>query len=218
MPTSDRLTPVLRDRLRHLLGTRGWPRALALRRCTSAALVLLAAVLALRPNPARGAPTAPVLVAAHDLAPGRTLTPDDLRLVSAPAELVPPAALDSVEAATGRVLAGAAATGEPITRARLVGPDNTRLLTSGTDAVAVPVRLADPAVADLLSPGTRVDVVTVDARGTAGSLLASNAVVVTVRPGEREQTGRLVVIAMPRESATTVASVSLGQPVTVTLR
>jgi pilus assembly protein CpaB len=66
-------------------------------------------------------------------------------------------------------------------------------------------------------------VVTADPHGGA-ALLAADAFVVTVRAdaGDRSpaasRPGRLVVVAMPRESATRVASVSLGQPVTVTLR
>ncbi|HEU5475742.1 MAG TPA: SAF domain-containing protein [Actinophytocola sp.] len=221
MTTNHRLAPVLRDRLRQLLGSRGWPRALAPRRLIAAALVLLAGALAVRPDPppAGGAPPGvPVLVAARDLAPGTTLGAGDVRVERAPPSLRPATALESAESVTGRVLAGAATAGEPITSTRLVGPENTRLTTGGPDAVAVPVRLADAAVADLLMPGARVDVVTGDGRGTA--LLASDVVVITVLAPESDQAadGRLVVIAMPPEAATRVASVSLGYPVAVTLR
>jgi Flp pilus assembly protein CpaB len=186
---------------------------LALRRITATALVLLAAALALRPGSARGQPTEPMLVAAHDLAPGTTLAPGDVRLVDVPGSLRPAAALRSSDEVSGRVLAGAATTGEPITRVRLVGPENTRLATGNPDAVAVPIRLADPAVAELLNTGTRVDVIAADPQG---ALLASDATVVTVLADAKPD--RLVVVAMPRDTATKVASVSLGQEVTVTLR
>jgi Flp pilus assembly protein CpaB len=221
--TSSRLTPVLPDRLRQLLTNRGWPRLLALRRLTAGALVLLAAALALRPHPTGGAPTVPLLVAARDLAPGVPLTAADVRVVAAPDALRPPSALASPAEVTGRVLAGPAGSGEAITNGRLLGPENTRLTTGGSGNVTVPVRLADPAVADLLAPGTRVDVITVDPHGTSGALLASDVTVVTV-PAEADRasraaaSGRLVVIAMPPDPARRVASVSLGQPVTVTLR
>jgi Flp pilus assembly protein CpaB len=219
---SDRLDPSPRERLRQLLGNRGWPRALALRRLTAAALILLAALLAVRPGAGAGEPTRPLVVAARDLAPGASLSLADVRVVAVPAGIRPATGLGSADEVSGRVLAGAAAEGEPITRARLVGPENTRLVTGGPDAVAVPVRLADAAVADLLTPGARVDVVTTDPHGGA-ALLAADATVVTVRAdtGERSaasRPGRLVVVAMPRDTATRVASVSLGQPVTVTLR
>lgn len=210
------LAPFVRDRVRRLFGRRGWPRLLALRRVTAAVLVLLAVVLAVRAPQARGTPTVPVLVAARDLAPGSSLDVVDVRVARAPSSLRPAAALTDADQVVGRVLAGAASAGEPITRARLVGPENSRLSTGDPRAAAVPVRLADPAVADLLSPGARVDVVTVSADSLPGSVvLATDATVVTVR-GDADD--RLVVIALPRESATRVASVSLGQPVAITLR
>jgi pilus assembly protein CpaB len=217
------LTPLTRDRLRQLAAARGWPRLLALRRVVAALLVLLAAVLAVRPPPqARGEPTVPMLVAARDLAPGSSLRAGDVRVVQAPESLRPATALTTAEQATGRVLAGAASHGEPVTSARLVGRENNRLATGDPSAVAVPVRLADPAVAGLLTPGARVDVVTVSPdSATAGVLLAANATVVTVRtepPADADRAGRLVVIAVPREDATRLASVSLGQPVAITLR
>ncbi len=167
-----------------------------------------------------------MLVAAHDLAPGASLRQADVRVVQAPESLCPPGALTAAEQATGRVLAGAASRGEPVTRTRLVGRENSRLATGDPDAVAVPVRLADPEVAALLMPGARIDVVTVPPEGGSQAvLLAADATVVTVRADEPagtvqtgSQPGRLVVIAVPRESATRLASVSLGQPVAVTLR
>ena len=78
------LTPLLRDRLRQF-AARGWPRTFALRRVVAAVLVLIAVVLAIRPPPlARAEPTVPMLVAAHDLAPGSSLRPSDVRVVRAP--------------------------------------------------------------------------------------------------------------------------------------
>lgn len=222
----DPLRPLLRDRLRQLTAARGWPRALALRRVVAGLLVFLAAALAVRPPPqARGEPTVPMLVAARDLAPGSSLRPGDVRVVRAPESLRPPAALTAATQATGRVLAGAATRGEPVTRARLVGRDNSHLSTGDPTAVAVPVRLADPDVAALLTPGARVDVVTAapDA-STTPTVLATNATVVTIRTDDPSPAragahpGRLVVIAVPRESATRLASISLTQPVAVTLR
>lgn len=183
---------------------------------------MLAALLALRPVAGAREPTQPMVVAARDLAPGTSLSVGDVRVVPAPGIVRPAAGLGSVDEVAGRVLTGPVGAGEPITAARLVGPENTRLVTGGGDAVAVPVRLADAAVADLLTPGARVDVVTVDPHG-GGALLAADATVVTVRAdaGDRaaaSRPGRLVVVALPRDTATRVAAVSLGQPLTVTLR
>lgn len=213
------ITPLTRDRLRQLAARLGRPRLLVVRRVVAALLVLVALALAIRPPPrATGEPTVPLLVAARDLAPGSTLRAADVRIVRAPESLLPATALTAADQATGRVLAGAASRGEPLTGTRLVGRENSRLATGDPSAVAVPVRLADPEVAALLTPGARVDVVTV-APGdeVAGVVLAADAIVVTVRE-TADQSGHLVVIAVPPDTATRLAAVSLGQPVAVTLR
>jgi pilus assembly protein CpaB len=195
---------------------RGWPRWLALRRVTAAVLVLLAAVLALRPPERDTARTVPMLVAARDLPPGITLRPADVSVSQLPPSLRPPAALTTPPQVTGRVLAGATTEGEPLTRARLLGPENSRLATNDPEAAAVPFRLADPAVANLLTPGVRVDVVTVSVSNPDPVVLTTNATVLTVRPAPDDSS--LVVIALRREEATRVAAAALGQPVAVTLR
>ncbi len=195
------------------------PRALTVRRVMATALVLFAGLLALRPGP-DGGPTVPMVVAARALGPGVELTPSDVRVVHAPPEVVPVKALIEPDDVSGRVLTGAAGEGEPITDVRLVGTASTQLAV-GAGAAAVPVRLADPAIADLLQPGARVDVVTVQARGRDPVVLARDAAVVAVRTAESgrgQAKGSLVLIALPRDSATQVAAISLGQPVTVTLR
>ncbi|SDD30930.1 Flp pilus assembly protein CpaB [Actinokineospora iranica] len=191
------------------------PRALTLRRAIALTLALLAGLLAIRPAPADDA--VPLLVAAHPLAPGAVIAATDVRIIRAPPDVRPASALTDPADAAGRVLAGAIDAGEPITRVRLVGAENTAS-TLGPDAAAVPVRLADPAVAGLLRPGSRVDVVTANPDDGRAMVLARDAAVVTVRPEEDDRRGSLVLIALMRDSATQVASVSLGQPVTVTLR
>jgi Flp pilus assembly protein CpaB len=195
---------------------RGQPRRLVIRRAVAVLLVLAAAVLAVRPEAGQPA-TVPMLVATRDLPPGTTLRATDVTVSHLPASLRPAAALTDPPQATGRVLAGATTAGEPLTSARLVGAENTALTTGDHSAAAVPFRLADPAVAGLLTPGLRVDVVTVSETSEA-VVLAENAAVLTVRPADETSDGRLVVLALPRTQARTVAAASLGQPVAVTLR
>lgn len=151
-----------------------------------------------------------MLVAHHDLAAGTVLSTSDLKLVRAPPSLVPSGALTDPAKAATQVLAGAAAAGEPITSARLLGPENIRLTAGRPDAAAVAVRLADDGVADLLASGSHVDVV-----GPDQEVLAEDAVVLTVRSGDR---GRLVVLGLPRPLAIRVAAASLARQVTITLR
>ncbi|MCP2168712.1 SAF domain-containing protein [Goodfellowiella coeruleoviolacea] len=217
--TSTPLAPLFHDRFRRLGA--GWLARLTLpRRLVAALLALLAVGLALFPPATASEAAATTLVTARDLAPGQTLTRDDVRPVAMPTHLVPAGALTEPATAVGRVLAGAARAGEPLTDARLVGADSA--LPSGADpnAVAVAVRLADPAVADLLHPGSRVDVVAGDSVGTAGEILADGATVVTVRPVDRSERdhGQLVVLAVARDDSAAVAGASLQHPVTVTLR
>jgi pilus assembly protein CpaB len=200
------LAPLLRERITIAVRGGGWSRPIVLRRIVAGLLVLLAAVLALRPEPG----TVTVLVAAHDLAPGGKLVETDVVSRELPADVVPAGAMTDVATLTGR----------------LAGPELVALQAPTGDAATVPVRLSDPDVAELLHPGSRVDVVGVGERNAEPTVLAEQATVVTVlneqrstfgEPG-RSQQGRLVVVVLPRHAATRVAAASLSQPLTVTLR
>jgi pilus assembly protein CpaB len=207
-----RIAPRLHHRLAALVSGPSWRRTLLLRRAASALLVVLALATAVAPAP--GSVRAPVVVAAVDLAAGRTIQPADLALRHWPPEFVPAGSVRDPTAADGRVLVGAARAGEPLTDVRLVGAGP--LL--GGQAAAVPVRLADAAVAALLLPGRRVDVVTAGERSDRPVLLADDAVVLAVLPEDPRTRGRLVIVGMPREIATRVAAASLADQVAITLR
>ena len=210
-------------RLLATLRTPGWRRTLLVRRTAALLLATLALALALRPADAgsRG----PVVVAARDLASGTALTSADLALATWPGDLVPAGVLTAPADGTGRVLAGAARAGEPITDIRLVGPDAAGRVSGRPDDAAVPIRLADPDVARLLEPGSRVDVVTPASDGDRPVVLAADASVLTVvaaeadtiSPGQGAR-GRLVLVALPRADAARVAAAALSEQVAVTLR
>lgn len=174
-------------------------------------LLVLALVTAIAPAP--GSARSPVVVTAVDLPAGRAVRAADLALRLWPPELVPAGAVRDPTAADGRVLIGAARAGEPITDVRLLGAGPT----PGTLSAAVPVRLGDAAVAALLAPGKRVDVVTLGQRDQP-VLLAEDAVVLAVMAEDPRVRGRLVIVNMPREIATRVAAAALADQVTVTLR
>ncbi|GAA3065349.1 SAF domain-containing protein [Actinokineospora globicatena] len=183
------------------------PHPLTARRALAGALVLAAVALAIRPSPTDT--SVPVLVAARPLAPGVALAAPDVKVVRAPPDLRPPAALSDPGQAVARVPAGAIGEGEAITQVRLVGADNLAA-TVGPDGAAVPVRLSDDGVADLLYPGVLVDVIT-----SERVVLARDAAVLTVRPSDA---GALVLLALPRSEAAEVAAAALRDPVAVTLR
>lgn len=96
----------------------------------------------------------------------------------------------------------------------------------GPGFATVPVRLADPGVAELLGRGMRVDVVTAEAGEPSQKILASMATVVDVRsppPADghllpAESKGPLVLISVPAGVATQVAALSLRNPVAITFR
>jgi Flp pilus assembly protein CpaB len=191
-----------------------------LRRAVAGVLVIGAAVLAVR-GPDSTADSRAVLVAARDVAPGTALSASDVRVRRWPSELVPPDALSSLDQVAGRVLAGAAGAGEPLTSHRLAGPDLARRSGGRADGVSVPIRLADGDVAGLLNPGQKVDVVTVGSRADQPAMLASGAVVLTVLPDHGKIAGgrgRLVLVSVPAATAAKLAAATLSQEVTVTLR
>lgn len=203
-------------------GHRRLSSVVPLRRGLAALLFVAAAILAVQPGHASGVPTEPVVFTTRDIPAGSTLGADDVLVADAPASFAPSGALTSTDEAVGRVIAGSARAGEPLTDTRLVGHGVGHATANG-DSSAVPIRLADSAVAELLQPGVKVDVVTVDDDTNGSRVLASNATVVTITsPAGESQLGkargRLVLIALPVDAATRVAAVSLNQPVTVTLR
>src|SRR6476620_1925908 len=97
-----------------------WTRTVAARRVAAAALVVLAAVAALRSDP-RG-DQSDVAVAARDLSPGVELTAADIRLEKRSAATVPDGSQSAVDKIVGSTLAGPARRGEVITDVRLLGP------------------------------------------------------------------------------------------------
>ncbi|UQS27308.1 hypothetical protein L1857_33190 [Amycolatopsis thermalba] len=124
---------------------------------------------------------------------------------------------------TAAVLAARPDAAEP--RAEPPPPSVPVPFTGDLAFAAVPVRLADTGVADLLSPGMRVDVVTLDESAQSRKVLASMATVLTVRPPPASagrlasaRDGPLVVLSLPEDTAREVAAMSLQNPVAVTLR
>ncbi|GAA2759044.1 Flp pilus assembly protein CpaB [Actinopolymorpha rutila] len=133
------------------------------RRLVAAGLAAAGVALALHllaPEPPR---TVTVLAAARDLPGGAPLTAGDLHEVALPPHVVPSGVLLPGDSRAGRpgrrgaVLAGPVRAGEPLTDARLLGPDLLARVRSSTQVVAAPVRVADPGSLALVRPGDRID-------------------------------------------------------------
>ena len=215
----DSLNPSVVTRLLAALRP-DWSRTLAARRIVAGALVILAAVVALRSDP-QGDRTE-IVVATRDLPSGVALTADDVRLENRTAATVPDGSQSDVGAVIGATLAGPARRGEVLTDVRVLGP---RLAESvaGPDARIVPLPLADSALLDLVRPGDVVDVLAAGAEGSDTDarphLVATDAVVVLVseKPkGAGSGSDRVVLVAVGAHAANAVAAAALLQTVTLT--
>lgn len=148
-----------------------------------AGLVLVGGVAVRHLGPAPP-PTQVVVVAARDLPAGHVLTGADLTVVRMPPHAVPDGVSVSPDRLTGRAVVVAVTRGLPVVPSVLEGQRFGVPAPPGT--VTVPILLADPAVARLLRPGDRLDLVAPadwDVT-TAGSgepvVLASRALVLDV--------------------------------------
>ena len=214
----ESLNPSVMSRLAH--GVRpDWTRTVAARRAAAGALVVMAAVAALRSDP-HGDQT-DIVVAARDLSPGVELTLADIRLEKRMAATVPDGSQSSVDAVVGSTLAGPARRGEVLTDVRLLGP---RLAQSaaGPNARIVPLHLADTALLDLVRPGDVVDVLAApkdDVDDATPLVVATDAIVVLVsekQKGPGAGGDRVVLVALPAHAANDVAGATLMQAVTLT--
>jgi len=198
-----------------------WSRTVAARRLAAGALVILAAVAALRPDPAHD--RIDIVVASRDLAPGAELGTEDVHLETRTATTIPDGAQTDLATVLGATLAGPARRGEALTDARLLGP---RLAESaaGPNARLVPLHLDDTALLDLIRPGDVVDVLGAGADTGPGTdakpqVVATDAVVVLVsqKPvGAGSGGDRVVLVALPAHDANAVAGATLVQTVTLT--
>ncbi|MFD6548280.1 hypothetical protein [Streptomyces sp. NPDC058398] len=86
-----------------------------------------------------------------------------------------------------------------------------------TESVRAPVRIADGATVDLVRPGDRVDVVAAGSGGTV-RVVAAAARVTGVPDVGTTDTGRLLVLSVPRATALRLAGAGTTSRLAVTLR
>lgn len=170
LPPAVRRARILLWRRRHLL---------------AALLLGLAATLAvqlLRPPPP---PTVDVALTARAVAAGTQLTRDDVVLRAVAADIVPPGAARSLRGLLGRAAVVGLPAGAPLHTALVSDDGVSAAAPRGT--VVVPVRLSDDAVAALLRPGDRVDLLAGTTSGvdpaTDPQYLARDALVLPVPAG-----------------------------------
>jgi hypothetical protein len=198
-----------------------WSRTVSARRIAAAALVVLAAVAAMRSDP--HGDHVDVVVALRDLSPGAALTDQDIGLQRRPATTVPDGAQVRTEQVLGATITGAARRGEVLTDVRLLG-SRAAEAAAGPDARIVPLDLPDTALLDLIRAGDVVDVLAADTTGAPAEdarphVIAAGAVVVLVsekKTGPGAAAERVVLLALPARSANEVAGAGLTQAVTLT--
>jgi Flp pilus assembly protein CpaB len=207
--------------LARLTGLRpDWSRTVPARRMAAAALVVLAAVAAVRSDP--DGDQVDVLVAAADLTPGTELADAHVRVERRPRTTVPDGAAADPAAVLGATVAGPTRRGEVLTDVRLLGPRIAEAAV-GPDARIVSLQLADGALMDLVRTGDVVDVLAAPTSDTGADgrprVIATDAVVVLVsekRQGPGAAGERAVLVALPAQAANEVAGASLTQAVTLT--
>src|SRR5690606_33762755 len=109
------------------------------RRVLAGLLAVTALALFVRGDP--GAQRHDVVVAARDLAPGRLLTAEDLRVDQHESRALPSGALTETTPLLGATLTGAMRAGEPFTDLRVVGPRLAEVAAGSAEARIVPIRL-----------------------------------------------------------------------------
>lgn len=189
--------------------------AVALLLCAAASL----AVQQLTPEPSA---TVPALAAAADLPAGKSLAPEDLLVLDVPPALVPGGGFRDKPAAQGKQLAVALRKGQLLSDAQFLGPG--LLAGSPQGSVAVPLRLADPASIQLLSPGQLVNVVLAGSGGfeqpaAAQVLAAAVPVLWTSAQGGKagpwlatgEAEGLIVVAAGPEQALRLAGASTAGK-------
>nr|WP_179519724.1 SAF domain-containing protein [Nocardioides perillae] len=192
-------------------------RVLARRRLLAAVLAAVAALAAVKATAPPAAPSAALVVASRDLPAGERLGPGDLEVVRVAPGSRPARALTRADA-VGEVLASPLGAGEPVTDLRLLTRD---LLDTAPGLTAVPVRLPDAAVVDLLRVGDRVDVVATAPRGGVATTVAADVRVLAVPPAvAAEQAsaappGRLVLLGTAPEVVGALAAAAARDYLTV---
>lgn len=188
------------------------------RRLIAALLFCIPAGLTVQQLTPAPADTVAAFAAAADLPAGKTLEPGDVSRISVPPGLVPAGSPGSETAFQGKQLAAPLRQGQLLTDAQILGPG--LLAGSPPGSAAVPLRMADPASIQLISPGQLVNVVLTGGNGNEqpgeGQILAEAVPVLWTSahggkagpwPATAETDG-LVVVAAAADQARRLAGAS----------
>lgn len=122
------------------------------------------------------------MVTAQDLMTGHVLTRGDLAVADWPTDVKPGGAVADPVELLGMALAAGMSRGEPVTAARVRGPGLLTGVRPGL--VAAHVRLADPAMGAMATPGDHVDLIS-----SSGQMVAAGVLVLAVDAGAADSGG-----------------------------
>lgn len=191
-------------------------------------IVLFAGAINLTNNQSE---TTPVVVATTDIVAGSIIDKSDIRVVNFPTDFAPKDSALKTEEIAGRVAASTVVSGTPISIKNVVTLDQTHAPVSNPTALLssesynmVPIRLADPGLAEMLVHGDEVTIVTYSEGNLEGEPIATGGTVVfaSTKPAENGSStssipAGMVMIALPQSQAQHVAAASLKQPLAVVL-
>ena len=172
----------------------------------SAAGAVLVALQVTSPPPP---PTVRVMTASRDLTSGTVLRPGDLTSTDFAPGSVPSGSVTNPRDVLGRTLAAPMSRGEPLTRLRTI---SRGLLRGYPGTTAVPLRVTDADVVELMRVGDRVSFVVADPDGRRSPEPLVDDVPVVAVPRRADSglssstPGRLVVAAVPSSAASDVAA------------
>jgi len=183
---------------------------------------LLAVLCGLSAVAPRAAPTVPVVVAAHDLPGGTTLTTSDVAVWQVAADMLPARAVTDPAKIVGRTLVAPLTRGSPLTEVSTLSAAFPHA-EAGSAVLAVP--LSDATLVRLLSVGDRVDVMATssDPTGTAkAQLLVNDALLLTVPADDGGALGTsadpVVLLAVPDGTVAALAAAAAAGPLVLVLR
>ena len=154
------------------------------------------------------------MVAARDLPAGSVLTPADLALVTMPVQAVADGAAASINSVIGQRIALPMRRNEPVTGVRLL--DGGLLQALGHGLRAVPIRLADPALAQFVQAGSMVDVYARSEGGAPLGAVASAVTILRVLPVDDQ--GVVVLVAADQGTAARLTAAAGSGALSVAVR
>lgn len=210
----------MRQHIQHLaqwLSTRWSPRALGTRRYAIAAalsgLAALAAAFIVQPPPAQ---TTEIIVANSDIPAGETIRSTDVKELGIAPRSAPPESFSQPDDVIGSQATANIPEGVAITASMLMGREFLELLPDGL--VAVPVRLSDPEISQLLQPGDRIDVWSAhdpfsdfDNRAEEDSQVVAQRALVLTSTSRTDSEGVFGMANDPENGGITLLAVSQGE-------